>query len=128
MSKKIPWGTVIVFGIGISLGTVLLETTAAQWLSDKTFSLMGLNHIPLIAIIALISLFNILIHLGFAVQQSLFSTDSCIYRINTNARFRRSVDWFRINQQFVISLVLITSEFTTKYARIWYRAFTVRFY
>ena len=43
VEKKIPWGTIIVFGVGISLGNVLLKTGAAQWLSDKTFGLMGLK-------------------------------------------------------------------------------------
>ena len=33
VEKKIPWGTIIVFGVGISLGNVLLKTGAAQWLS-----------------------------------------------------------------------------------------------
>ena len=41
VEKKIPWGTIIVFGVGISLGNVLLKTGAAQWLSDKTFGLMA---------------------------------------------------------------------------------------
>ena len=71
--KTIPWGTIIVFGVGISLGNVLLKQAAAQWLSDQTFGLMGLQHMPLIATIALITLFNILIHLGFASATSLSS-------------------------------------------------------
>src|SRR5699024_5251352 len=36
-------GTIIVFSIGISLGTVLLRRGAAQWLSDVTFCAMGLE-------------------------------------------------------------------------------------
>ena len=66
VEKKIPWGQLSSFGVGISLGNVLLKTGAAQWLSDKTFGLMGLKELPIIATIALITLFNILIHLGFA--------------------------------------------------------------
>ena len=31
---RIPWGTVMLFGVGISLGTALLKTNAAQWLAD----------------------------------------------------------------------------------------------
>ncbi|MCB6745898.1 anion permease, partial [Anaerostipes hadrus] len=69
----IPWGTVIVFAVGISLGTVLLDTHGAQWLSNKIFSSLGLETMPLIATIALVSLFNILIHLGFASATSLSS-------------------------------------------------------
>ena len=31
---NIPWGTVVLFGVGISLGTALLQTKAAGWLAD----------------------------------------------------------------------------------------------
>ena len=51
VEKKIPWGTIIVFGVGISL----IKTGAAQWLSDQTFGLMGLKGLPIIATIALIT-------------------------------------------------------------------------
>ncbi len=38
VENKIPWGTIIVFGVGISLQvTFILKTGAAQWLSDQTF-------------------------------------------------------------------------------------------
>ena len=56
VENKIPWGTIIVFGVGISLGNVLLKTGAAQWLSDQTFGVLGLKHLPIIATIALITL------------------------------------------------------------------------
>ncbi|WP_254653874.1 anion permease [Corynebacterium accolens] len=39
----------------------------------KTFGLMGLDSLPILATIALVSLFNILIHLGFASATSLAS-------------------------------------------------------
>ena len=31
---RIPWGTVVLFGVGISLGTALLQTKAATWLAN----------------------------------------------------------------------------------------------
>ena len=31
---KIPWGTIVLFGVGISLGTALLQTNAATWLAN----------------------------------------------------------------------------------------------
>ncbi|TQR15440.1 hypothetical protein FG383_08940 [Psychrobacillus soli] len=65
VEKLIPWGTVIVFAVGIALGTILLDTNGAQWLSNKVFGAMGLEHMPLLATIALLSLFNMIIHLGF---------------------------------------------------------------
>ncbi|MDY5785528.1 DASS family sodium-coupled anion symporter [Corynebacterium sp.] len=71
--NNINWGTLIVFAVGISLGTFLLKTGAATWLSETTFGALGLASLPLLATIALVSLFNILIHLGFASATSLSS-------------------------------------------------------
>ena len=73
VEKLIPWGTIIVFAVGIALGSILLATDGAQWLSDKMFGLMGLDSMPLLATIALLALFNILIHLGFASATALAS-------------------------------------------------------
>ncbi|MEH7522758.1 DASS family sodium-coupled anion symporter [Bacillus sp. JJ1503] len=73
VEKKIPWGTLIVFAIGISLGTVLLDTQGASWLSSVTLEALGLTSMPLVYIIMILSLFNILIHLGFASATSLSS-------------------------------------------------------
>ncbi|MBP3040390.1 DASS family sodium-coupled anion symporter [Bacillaceae bacterium Marseille-Q3522] len=73
VEKKIPWGTLVVFAIGISLGTVLLNTQGAQWLSSTTLEAVGLTSMPFVFIIMVLSLFNILIHLGFASATSLAS-------------------------------------------------------
>lgn len=73
VEKLIPWGTIIVFAVGIALGSILLATDGAQWLSDKMFGVMGLDSMPLLATIALLALFNILIHLGFASATALAS-------------------------------------------------------
>lgn len=104
VEKLIPWGTVIVFAIGISLGNVLLQTTAAQWLSDKTFGIMGLDHMPLLATIALISLFNILIHLGFASATSLSSALIPVFiALMSTLGLKDQSIGFVLIQQFVIS-------------------------
>ena len=84
-------GTIIVFGVGISLGNVLLKTGAAQWLSDQTFGVLGLKHLPIIATIALITLFNILIHLGFASATSLSSALIPVFFANLYVTLRRPV-------------------------------------
>ncbi|WP_249871361.1 DASS family sodium-coupled anion symporter [Oceanobacillus saliphilus] len=73
VQPKVPWGTLIVFATGISLGQVLLATEGASWLSTNTFEAMGINTMPLVAMVALLALFNILIHLGFASATSLAS-------------------------------------------------------
>ncbi|MDN6630207.1 MAG: anion permease, partial [Staphylococcus equorum] len=102
--SRIPWGTIIVFGVGISLGNVLLKTTAAQWLSDQTFGLIGLEHYPLVMTIALISLFNILIHLGFASATSLASALIPVFiSLTMTLDLGEQSMAFVLIQQFVIS-------------------------
>lgn len=73
VEKLINWGTLVVFAVGISLGSLLLKTGAAAWLSSKTFGAVGLSEMPMLAIIAVVSVFTILIHLGFASATSLAS-------------------------------------------------------
>ena len=104
VEKLIPWGTIIVFAVGIALGTLLLDTDGAQWLSDKVFGAMGLDSMPLLATIALLSLFNILIHLGFASATSLSSALIPIFiALTTTIAIDANSVGFVIIQQFVIS-------------------------
>ena len=104
VEKLIPWGTIIVFAVGIALGTLLLDTDGAQWLSDKVFGAMGLDSMPLLATIALLSLFNILIHLGFASATRLSSALIPIFiALTTTIAIDANSVGFVIIQQFVIS-------------------------
>lgn len=99
----INWGTIIVFAIGISLGTVLLRTGAAQWLSDVTFGAMGLDAFPLVAVIGLVAIFNIIIHLGFASATSLASALIPVFiALTTTLNMGDSSLGFVLIQQFVI--------------------------
>ena len=70
---KIPWGTVVLFGVGISLGTALLNTKAAAWLANVIVQQFGLQHLGVFAILVVMSLFLIVIHLGFASATALAS-------------------------------------------------------
>jgi anion transporter len=70
---RIPWGTIVLFGIGISLGIALLQTQAAGWLANIIVQNLGLTHASAFAIIALMSLFLIVVHLGFASATALAS-------------------------------------------------------
>ena len=104
VEKLIPWGTIIVFAVGIALGTILLNTQGAQWLSNKVFGTMGLENMPLLATIALISLFNILIHLGFASATSLSSALIPIFiALTTTIAIDANNVGFVLIQQFVVS-------------------------
>jgi anion transporter len=68
-----PWGTIVLFGVGISLGTALLQTQAAQWLANLIVDWFGLNQLSALAILAVMAAFLVVIHLGFASATALAS-------------------------------------------------------
>jgi anion transporter len=70
---KIPWGTLMLFGIGISLGSALLSTKAAAWLAKMIVTWLGINTMPALIILAVLAAFLIIIHLGFASATALAS-------------------------------------------------------
>lgn len=69
--SRIPWGTVVLFGIGISLGTALLQTKGATWLADIVVAEFGLKNATALFILGTMSLFLVVIHLGFASATAL---------------------------------------------------------
>lgn len=73
VQSRIPWGTVIVFGVGISLGTALLTTQAGQWLANEVIARTGLASLGSLGILAVLSAFLIAVHLGFASATALTS-------------------------------------------------------
>ena len=70
---RIPWGTIILFGVGISLGTALLQTKGATWLADLVVAEFGLKQATALFVLGVMSLFLIVIHLGFASATALAS-------------------------------------------------------
>ena len=68
---KIPWGTVVLFGVGISLGTALLQTNVATWLANIVVVEFGLRNATALFILGVMSLFLVVIHLGFASATAL---------------------------------------------------------
>jgi len=70
----IPWGTIVLFGVGISLGTALLQTQAAQWLAGLIVQWFGLDQLGGLTILAVMAMFLVVIHLGFASATALAST------------------------------------------------------
>ena len=67
----INWGTVALFGVGISLGTALLKSGAAIWLANRFVSLFGMETMSPLMIIAVLAFFLTVIHLGFASATGL---------------------------------------------------------
>ncbi|MET4577738.1 DASS family sodium-coupled anion symporter [Ottowia thiooxydans] len=72
--RGFPWGTVLLFAVGISVGTALLKTNAAGWLAGLIVQHLGLQQAGAFTILMLLSLFLIVIHLGFASATALAST------------------------------------------------------
>lgn len=68
---RIPWGTVVLFGVGISLGSALLSTKAAAWLAQIIVQVFGLQIMSSFLILAILSAFLIVVHLGFASATAL---------------------------------------------------------
>ncbi|EFN7201028.1 TPA: SLC13 family permease [Escherichia coli] len=71
VEKRVQWGTLLMFGIGISLGSTLLDTQAASWMANYVVKGFGLDGLPSLAIFAILAAFLIIIHLGFASATAL---------------------------------------------------------
>lgn len=71
--SHISWGTLMLLGVGISMGSALLTTKAAQWLANEISVGMGLADASIFGVFAVISLFIIIIHLGFASGSAIAS-------------------------------------------------------
>lgn len=70
---KLAWGTLFLFGIGISLGSAIISTKAGVWLAKSIVPFFGLTHASALMILAVLALFLIIIHLGFASATALAS-------------------------------------------------------
>ena len=69
--NRIPWGTLVLFGIGISLGSAILSTKAGGWLANYIVAIFGLETASAIGVLAILAAFLIIIHLGFASATGL---------------------------------------------------------
>ena len=80
--NKINWGTVVLFGVGISLGSALLSTIAATWLANQIVSIFALESSTTLMVLAIMTVFLIVIHIllneaidkfGFAAHFSVLN-------------------------------------------------------
>lgn len=74
IQARVPWGTVIVFGVGISLGTAILQTQAGAWLGHQIIEKTHIDAFGPVMIFAILAAFLIVIHLGFASATALSSS------------------------------------------------------
>ncbi len=71
VQNRIPWGTLILFGVSISLGNAMLNTKSAAWLAQIISATLGLESYSALAIVMVLGLFLLIIHLGFASASAL---------------------------------------------------------
>ncbi len=69
--SAVPWGTLLLFGVGVALGTVLVQTQGARWLAGEIVQVFGLDRATPFVIVAVMAAFLIVIHLGFASATAL---------------------------------------------------------
>ncbi len=71
--QRISWGTLMLFGVGISLGSAILSTGAGSWIAHEIVGAFGLYNQTAVFILGVLALFLIVIHLGFASATALSS-------------------------------------------------------
>jgi solute carrier family 13 (sodium-dependent dicarboxylate transporter), member 2/3/5 len=74
VQARVPWGILIQLGVGVGLGTALLKTGAAAWLASYVVAVFDVQHLSVFAILAVLWLFLIVIHLGFASGAAMATT------------------------------------------------------
>jgi len=71
--SRVSWGTLLLFGIGISLGSAIISTKAGAWLAKAIVPFFGLSAAPALTVLLILAAFLIIIHLGFASATALAS-------------------------------------------------------
>ena len=66
LSNRVDWGTIVLFGAGISLGEVLLFTGAAMWLAQVSLGGLGLGSMPAAIMMLVITIALVIIRFAFA--------------------------------------------------------------
>ncbi len=67
----VPWGTLILFAVGIALGTVLVQTRGAAWMAGQIVDVFALRQATPFVVVAVMAAFLIVVHLGFASATAL---------------------------------------------------------
>jgi anion transporter len=67
----VPWGTLILFAVGIALGTVLVQTRGAGWMANQIVDIFALREATPFMVVAVMAAFLIVVHLGFASATAL---------------------------------------------------------
>lgn len=68
---SVPWGTLILFAVGIALGIVLVQTRGAAWMANQIVDGFALREATPFIVVAVMAAFLIVVHLGFASATAL---------------------------------------------------------
>ena len=71
VEKRLPWGVIVMFGVSIGLGQQLVNAGTAAWLAEMCFSSFDTQALSLGLLVFAMTLFTIVMHLGFASAMSL---------------------------------------------------------
>lgn len=74
VQSRFPWGILVQLGVGVGLGTELLRTGAAGWLASLVVNEFAVRQLSTFAILAILWLFLIVVHLGFASGAAMATT------------------------------------------------------
>lgn len=74
VQSRFPWGILVQLGVGVGLGIELLRTGAAGWLASFVVNEFGVQQLSIFAILAILWLFLIVVHLGFASGAAMATT------------------------------------------------------
>lgn len=64
--NRVDWGTILLFGAGISLGEVLLSSGAAIWLAQNSLGALGVGKMPPFMMMVVITIALVIIRVAFA--------------------------------------------------------------
>ncbi|WP_407312255.1 SLC13 family permease [Desulfosporosinus sp. SB140] len=68
IEKSVNWGTIMLFGAAISLGTYLLQTGAAAWVAKATIGQLGFEHLSVWLILVVVAFAFGIFSLGFSAR------------------------------------------------------------
>ncbi len=66
LQQRTPWGTIVVFGASLGLGSALLATGAGQWLGNWLAAVTHISSYGPFGVFAIFGAFLIVVHIGFA--------------------------------------------------------------
>lgn len=69
--RLVPWGTIVLFGAGVSLGGALIDTGAAAWVARASLGALGVAAFSPLSMLLVLAALNIVVHLGFASATGL---------------------------------------------------------